>query len=117
MGYLVSRGYSVAVLYTVLLLLYPQVCGGEGDHLHHHAPLSVLHDLVVGEVLPCCGQKYQRRRLVDNRACTARPDIIVRPAATEDVAITVNFARRNGYKVNNLYMAPASPLYHNSYFR
>ena len=99
MGYLVSRGYSVAVVYTVVIL-----CGGGCDHIHHKAPLSVLHDLVVGEVLPCCGQKYESRRLVDNQACLARPDIIVRPAATEDVAITVNFARRNGYKVNNLSM-------------
>ena len=91
------------LVWKVLVLLYPQVCAGEGYHVHHHhhAPVSVLHDLVVGEVIPCCGPRYESRRMVDNRACTARPDIIVRPASTEDVAITVNFARRNGYKVRS----------------
>merc|ERR1719320_811485 len=40
--------------------------------------------------MPCCGKKYQRMRMVNNRACTARPAVIVRPRSTEDVATTVN---------------------------
>ena len=64
------------------------------------APLSQLHSLVLGEVLPCCGDSYHRRRLVNNKACQARPAVIVTPVTTEDVAITVNFARRNNYQVN-----------------
>ena len=65
------------------------------------APLSHLHSLLLGEVLPCCGDGYHRRRLVNNRACQARPAVIVTPVTTEDVAITVNFARRNNYQVTH----------------
>ena len=60
-------------------------------HHHHSAPVSQLHSLVLGEVLPCCGDNYQHRRLVNNRACRARPAVIVRPVTTEDVAVTVNY--------------------------
>ena len=41
-------------------------------------------------------------RTVNNKACVSRPEIIVLPATTEDVAIAVNFARRNGLKVTTL---------------
>ena len=78
----------------------------------HKAPLSLLHDLVIGDVVPCCGPRslspssslniiiinicrYDQLRTVNNRACVARPAVIVRAATTEDVAVAVNFARRN----------------------
>ena len=64
------------------------------------AYISQLHKLVIGHVLPCCGAEYERRRLVNNKACHARPSVIVRPVTTEDVAVTVIFARRNGYQVS-----------------
>jgi len=59
-----------------------------------------LHQLIIGEVLPCCGKKYQQRRLVNNRACIARPAIIVRPYSAEDVAIVVTFAVRHGFQIS-----------------
>jgi hypothetical protein len=68
-------------------------------HMQLVAPISQLHELVLGDVLPCCGEEYQRRRVVNNKACLAKPAVIVRPLTTEDVAITVNFARRNGSQV------------------
>ena len=71
-----------------------------GEHMRHTSPISQLHQLVVGEVLPCCGESYQRRRLVNNKACAALPAVIVRPVTTDDVAIVVNFARRNGYQIS-----------------
>ena len=73
---------------------------GDGVHLQHVAPISKLHQLVLGEVLPCCGEEYKKKRMVNNRACIAKPAVIVRPVTTEDVAITVNFARRNGFQVS-----------------
>jgi len=100
-------------MFLFLLLYNHGVVGQDDELIHHVAPISALHHLVVGEVLPCCGEKYQRRRMVNNRACLARPAVIVRPRTTEDVATTVNFARRNrlqisvrsgghGYTCNNL---------------
>ena len=86
-------------LFFFILLFNNYVMGQEDEHIHHVAPISALHHLVVGEVLPCCGKKYQRMRMVNNRACTARPAVIVRPRTTEDVATTVNFARRNKIQV------------------
>ena len=91
-------GYSVLVPCLVISLMYHGVYG-DGVHMQHVAPISKLHQLVLGEVLPCCGVEYQRRRMVNNRACIARPAVIVQPVTTEDVAITVNFARRNGFQV------------------
>ena len=64
------------------------------------APVSLLHSLVVGEVVPCCGPRYEALRTVNNKACISRPNIIVVAATTEDVAIAVNFARRNGLEVS-----------------
>ena len=87
------------LLLLVIIPLYKDVACHDGVHMQHVAPISKLHELVLGEVLPCCGKKYQHRRLVNNRACTARPAVIVRPRTTEDVAIAVNFARRNGIQV------------------
>ena len=66
----------------------------------HQAPMSLLRDLILGEVIPCCGPRYDELRSVNNRACVSRPEVIVRPATTEDVAIAVNFARRNGLQVS-----------------
>ena len=99
---LACSGYSVIVpgLCLVISLMYQKVGGYGGSHILHMAPISKLHELVLGEVLPCCGAKYQRRRLVNNRACLARPAVIVRPVTTEDVAISVNFAKRNGFQVS-----------------
>ena len=97
---LVRTGYSVLVTCLLISLLYHTACADSIVHLQHVAPISKLYELVLGEVLPCCGQKYQRRRMVNNRACLARPAVIVRPATTEDVAVAVNFARRNGYHVS-----------------
>ena len=74
--------------------------GQSASQYHHQAPLSLLHDLIIGEVIPCCGPRYDELRSVNNRACVSRPEVIVRPATTEDVAIAVNFARRNGLKVD-----------------
>ena len=72
---------------------------------HHQAPMSLLRDLILGEVIPCCGPRYDELRSVNNRACVSRPEVIVRPATTEDVAIAVNFARRNGLQVSvNIFL-------------
>ena len=65
----------------------------------HPAPMSLLHELTIGEVIPCCGQRYEQLRKVNNQACVSRPRVIVLPVTTEDVAIAVNFARRNGLQV------------------
>jgi hypothetical protein len=62
----------------VISLLYQDVFGDDDVHIKNVAPISRLHELVLGEVLSCCGKKYQRRRLVNNRACIARPAVIVR---------------------------------------
>ena len=71
----------------------------------HEAPMSLLHDLILGEVIPCCGPRYDELRSVNNRACVSRPEVIVRPVTTEDVAIAVNFARRNGLQVSvNIFL-------------
>ena len=71
----------------------------------HQAPMSLLRDLILGEVIPCCGPRYDQLRSVNNRACVSRPEVIVRPATTEDVAIAVNFARRNGLQVSvNIFL-------------
>ena len=94
------------MLVTCLLisLLYHTACADSIVHLQHVAPISKLHELVLGEVLPCCGEEYQRRRVVNNRACLARPAVIVRPLTTEDVAIAVNFAKRNGFQVSFVFI-------------
>ena len=91
-----KTGYYVLLL---SLLFYDDVGCRDEVHLQHVAPVTELHKLVLGEVLPCCGKKYQRRRMVNNRACVARPAVIVQPRTTEDVSIAVNFARRNGFQV------------------
>ena len=44
--------------------------------------------------------RYDQLRTVNNRACVARPAVIVRAATTEDVAVAVNFARRNQLQVS-----------------
>ena len=62
--------------------------------------MSLLHSLVIGEVVPCCGPRYEALRTVNNKACISRPNIIVVAATTEDAAIAVNFARRNGLEVS-----------------
>ena len=85
-------GYSVRCL--VILLLSKAMPVHSIVHIQHVAPISQLHRLVIGLVLPCCGEEYERRRLVNNKACQARPAVIVRPATSEDVAITISFARR-----------------------
>ena len=110
---LVRTGYSVIVPCLVLMLALCQtVATDQIIHMQHTAPISKLYELVLGEVLPCCGQKYQRRRLVNNRACTARPAVIIRPATTEDVAVAVNFAKRNGYQVSlGSYLHFYQPIY------
>ena len=115
---IVRTGYSVLVPCLLISLFYDAVCADSDSivHLQHVAPISKLHELVLGEVLPCCGQKYQRRRMVNNRACLARPAVIVRPATTEDVAVAVNFARRNGYHVGSVFI-PLLVLYLFLYFR
>ena len=87
------------LLLLLVIPLYEDVACHDGVHMQHVAPISMLHELVLGEVLPCCGKKYERRRMVNNRAFTAIPAVIVRPRTTEDVAIVVNFARRNGIQV------------------
>ena len=107
---IVRTGYSVLVPCLVISLIYHTTCADSIVHLQHMAPISKLHELVLGEVLPCCGQKYQRRRMVNNRACVARPAVIVRPATTEDVAVAVSFARRNGYHVGSVFI-PLLVLY------
>ena len=94
----VRAGYSV----LVIILLCQTLCVEGIVHMQLVAPISQLHKLVLGDVLPCCGEEYQRRRVVNNRACFAKPAVIVRPVTTEDVAITVNFARRNGFQVRFL---------------
>ena len=66
---------------------------------HSRAPVSLLRSMLAGEVVPCCSNRYEVLRTVNNRACLARPAIIVRPLTTEDVAIAVNFARRNNMEV------------------
>ena len=71
-----------------------------GVPMRHKAPISQLHRFVVGDVLPCCGESYQKLRLVNNRACINKPAVIVRPATNEDVSIVVKFARRNGYQIS-----------------
>ena len=83
----------------VISLMYRCVSGNGGVHMQQVAPISKLHQLVLGKVLPCCGVEYEKRRVVNNRACIARPAVIVQPVTTEDVAIVVNFARRNGFQV------------------
>ena len=88
---LARTGYSV----LVIILLCQTLCVEGIVHMQLVAPISQLHKLVLGDVLPCCGEEYQRRRVVNNRACFAKPAVIVRPVTAEDVAITVNFARRN----------------------
>ena len=97
-------GYSVLVPCLVISLLYQAVYADGGVHMQHVAPISKLHKLMLGEVLPCCGEKYQLRRVVNNRACLARPAVIVRPLTTEDVAIAVNFAKRNGFQVGFVFI-------------
>ena len=96
-----SRSSINEGLYLLFFMLLFNNCvmGQDDEQIHHVAPISALHHLVVGEVLPCCGKKYQRMRMVNNRACLARPAVIVRPRFTEDVATTVNFARRNKIQV------------------
>ncbi|XP_023338544.1 uncharacterized protein LOC111709168 [Eurytemora carolleeae] len=55
---------------------------------------------VSGDVFPCCGSRYQQLRLVNNKACTARPYAIIRPRTTEDVALAVNFAHRHRIQIS-----------------
>ena len=85
----------------ILVSLSLRVTGGEESFtFHYQAPVSLLHELVIGEVVTCCGPRYEALRTVNNKACISRPSVIVVPATTEDVAITVNFARRNGLEVS-----------------
>ena len=90
--------YSV----LVIILLCQTLCVEGIVHMQLVAPISQLHELVLGDVVPCCDEEYQCRRVVNNRACLAKPAFIVRPLTAEDVAITVNFARRNGFQVRFL---------------
>ena len=85
----------VQVLVLVTILRYVTADYGQ----HQPAPMSLLHELTIGEVIPCCGPRYQELRTVNNQACVSRPQVIVLPVTTEDVAIAVNFARRNGLQV------------------
>ena len=89
------------------------VISGSVENSLFQAPISLLRDLILGDVIPCCGPRlvdlvliyftwwdvitrYNELRTVNNKACVSRPELIVRTATTEDVAIAVNFARRNG---------------------
>ena len=82
---------SKSIICMVLMMPF---CGLNADSVHgalmrHKAPISQLHRFVVGDVLPCCGESYQKLRLVNNRACINKPAVIVRPATNEDVSIVV----------------------------
>ena len=92
------------LLLLLLTLVTPAVLSDRGSpsasEYHHQAPMSLLRDLILGEAIPCCGPRYDALRSVNNRACVSRPEVIVRPATTEDVAVAVNFARRNGLQVS-----------------
>ena len=84
-------GYCILLLFLVVICTpYKDIAFHDDVHMQHVAPISKLHELVLGEVLPCC---------VNNRACIAIPAVMVRPPTTEDVAIVVNFARRIGIQV------------------
>jgi len=72
----------------------------EEDRVYKGAPLSILYKQISGSVLACCGEEYERRRQVNNRACLARPYVIIRPINTQDVARTVSFAHRNGIEIS-----------------
>ena len=39
---------------------------------HYQAPVSLLHELVIGQVVTCCGPRYEALRTVNNRACISR---------------------------------------------
>ena len=56
------------------ILLCASLAVSEGEELGHHypAPVSLLHDLVIGQVVTCCGPRYEALRTVNNRACISR---------------------------------------------
>ena len=89
------------VLVQVLVTILSGQHSVKADYEQHQhpVPMSLLHELTIGEVIPCCGQRYEQLRKVNNQACVSRPRVIVLPVTTEDVAIAVNFARRNGLQV------------------
>ena len=52
---------SLRTMTTILLLLYWSALlhsrvSSSSQH-HHQAPISLLRDLIIGEVIPCCGQR------------------------------------------------------------
>ena len=51
---------------VVIITPYKDIACHDDVHMQHVAPLSKLHELVLVEVLPCCGKKYQCRRMVNN---------------------------------------------------
>jgi len=93
---------TLLLLLTQIVLLQYSVLSEDRSSYGHKSspPIHQLHYEVVGEVLPCCGPAYERRRLVNNRACTAKPYVIVSPSTTEDVAATVGWARRNNIQIS-----------------
>ena len=68
---------TMSPMYPVLLLMIPVLLGDHDspvslDLYHHKAPMSLLRDLILGEVIPCCGPRYDQLREVNNRACVSR---------------------------------------------
>jgi hypothetical protein len=57
------------------------MCGNHSFFTHFKALVinAAFALQVAGEILPCCGAAYQKRRLVNNAACIARPSVIVTP--------------------------------------
>ena len=91
---------SVMNCLFLLMLCITELVSGLQDQ--QGISLSHLRQQMTGEVLPCCGERYQRRRIVNNRACVARPLVILRPRSAEDVAVGIDFARRNGLQVKRI---------------
>ena len=57
-------------LFPLLSLMIPAILSDVS--YEHQAPVSLLRDLILGEVIPCCGPRYDQLRSVNNRACVSR---------------------------------------------
>ena len=58
------------MMWTASSLLLTCVLLCEGGH--SKAPVSLLHELVIGQVVTCCGPRYEALRTVNNKACVSR---------------------------------------------
>ena len=59
-------------LFPLVSLMIPAILSDPHVSYEHQAPMSLLRDLILGEVIPCCGPRYDQLRSVNNRACVSR---------------------------------------------